>query len=87
MRKILVAVGLAGLALFTGTAAASSKNDRVLHEDKYIEVFKQEGKGGDKNYLYTITEFVDGYGRKCTVVTGASETAIALDCGTIPGGG
>lgn len=62
-----------------GIALAGTGNDRVLKEDKYIEVFKQEGRG-DKNYLYTITEFKDEWGRQCTVVTGSSETAIALDC-------
>jgi hypothetical protein len=80
MLKPVVAATLVGVALFTGAAAASTKNDRVLHEDRYVEVFKQEGHG-DKNYLYTITEFTDRFGRDCTVVTGASESAIALQCG------
>lgn len=85
MKKALIGAGVAALVLLgTGAASAGTQNDRVLHEDKYIEVFKQEGHG-DKNYLYTITGFKDSFGRNCTVVTGASETAIALDCQPLKG--
>ena len=53
-------------------------NDRVLKGNDFIEVFKDDGNG--KNYLYTITEFKDRWGRNCTVVTGDSEQTIAVDC-------
>jgi hypothetical protein len=71
--------------LFAGSVRAdNTDNDRVLRGDKkeFIEVFKKDDSGGDKNYLYTITEFTDKWGRKCTVVTGDSEQTIALDCET-----
>ena len=74
-----IVTGVAIGGAFSYGAWAGSDNDRVLGEDKYIEVFKKEGRG-DKNYLYTITEFEDAHGRQCTVVTGASETSIAIDC-------
>lgn len=62
----------------------NNDNDRVLRGDKkeFIEVFKKDDAGGDKNYIYTITQFKDSWGRECTVVTGDSEKTIALDCET-----
>lgn len=80
MRRLIIGAGVAAVVLFGATAAvASSNNDVVLHENQYKEYFKQEGHG-DKNYLYTVTSITDPFGRRCVVVTGASETAIALDC-------
>lgn len=79
MRKPIIALSILVTGLAGGAISAGSGNDRVLNEDQYIEVFKKEGRG-DKNYLYTITEFEDAWNRQCTVVTGASETAISLDC-------
>lgn len=68
-----------GLPLLVPIFSDSGKdNDRVLKGKEFIEVFKDDGNG--KNYLYTITEFKDRWGRKCTVVTGDSEQTIALDC-------
>lgn len=81
--KRLIPLTVLAIALTGGVVGADdSDNDRVLRGDKgdYIEVFKKDSGGGSKNYLYTITEFKDEWGRQCTVVTGASETAIALDC-------
>ncbi len=77
--RILVALAIIFAALTGGAVIAGTSNDIILKEDKYNEYFKKEGNG-DKNYLYTETEFKDRWGRECTVVTGASETAIALDC-------
>lgn len=63
-------------------AAKNTDNDRVLRGDKgeYVEVFKRDSRHGEKNYLYTITEFTDRWGRHCTVVAGASERTLSLDC-------
>lgn len=86
MKKLV----LGGIFLFTAVvgsivgfgvgaiATAGTSNDRVLGENQYNEYFKKEGS--NKNYLYTETEFKDAWGRKCTVVTGASESTIALSC-------
>jgi hypothetical protein len=82
MTKIIrriIPVTIAAVALTGGIVGAGEGNDRVLGEDKYIEVFKREGRG-DKNYLYTITSFEDEFGRECTVVSGDSEKTLALDC-------
>lgn len=85
MKKALAGASVAAAVLFGATAAsAGTANDTVLHESDYTEVFKQEGHG-KKNYLYTITGFKDSFGRNCTVVTGASETAIAIDCQPLKG--
>lgn len=67
-------------------AAKNTDNDRILRGDRkeYIEVFKRDSAHGYKNYLYTITEFTDRWGRHCTVTTGASEKTIALDCDGSP---
>lgn len=80
-RRLLIVTALfvPGFALVGGLAFAGSGNDRVLKEEDYVEVFKKEGNG-DKNYLYTITEFEDEWGRLCTVVSGDSEKTMALDC-------
>lgn len=74
MSLLAIAVGFFSV----GIAIAGTDNDRVLKEDKYIEVFKKEGS--HKNYMYTITEFIDAWGRVCTVVSGDSEQTIDLDC-------
>jgi hypothetical protein len=77
------AIGIgAALSIAAVALADDEDNDRILRGDRgeYIEVFKKDSSGGEKNYLYTITEFEDAWGRQCTVVTGDSETTIALDC-------
>lgn len=85
MRRLIVGASVAAVVLFGTTAAvASTSNDTVFNEKQYREYFKQEGHG-DKNYLYTVTGITDPFGRRCTVVTGASETAIALSCITPTG--
>jgi len=81
---VATAIG-AGVASVIGGSivlADADDNDRILRGDlnDYIEVFKRDSENGDKNYLYTITEFEDDWGRQCTVVTGDSEMTIALDC-------
>jgi len=73
-----VAAVLGFCVLGSDVGADGKDNDRVLKGRDFIEVFKDDG--GGKNYLYTITEFTDRWGRKCTVVTGDSEQTIALDC-------
>jgi hypothetical protein len=81
--KPLVALTILMMVLACGGVSADNTgNDRVLRGDKkeFIEVFKKDDAGGDKNYLYTITEFKDMFSRDCTVVTGDSEKTIALDC-------
>ena len=88
LRRITV-VTLAIFGLTAGLAAADNKgNDRVLTgtKNEFIEVFKRDEEGGDKNYEYTITEFTDKHGRACTTVTGDSEKTIALDCDWKPKG-
>ena len=79
MMKRLIPLAIVVLGLAGGVVSADSKdNDRVLKGKDFIEVFKDDG--GGKNYLYTITQFKDSWGRECTVVTGDSEKTIALDC-------
>jgi len=75
---VVVLLGLAGGVV----GADNNSNDRILRGDKneYIEVFKKDSANGDKNYLYTITQFKDSWGRICTVTTADSEKTIALDC-------
>jgi hypothetical protein len=90
-RKLIIAIpttavliaGAAGIAV----AADNKGNDRVLTgtKNEFIEVFRRDDPNGDKNYQYTITEFKDKWGRNCTVVTGDSEKAIALDCDKVDG--
>jgi hypothetical protein len=82
-RLIPIPLAVVLLALMGGVVGAdNTSNDRVLRGDKgeYIEYFKKDSANGDKNYLYTETEFKDKWGRQCTVVTGDSEQTIALDC-------
>ena len=81
-RLIPFAVVLLGLAVPAVALAGDTSNDRILRGDKneYIEYFKKDSANGDKNYLYTETEFKDKWGRICTVVTGDSEQTIAMDC-------
>ena len=81
-RLIPFVVVLLGLAVPAVALAGDTSNDRILRGDKneYIEVFKKDSADGDKNYLYTISEFKDKWGRECTVVSGDSEKTIALDC-------
>lgn len=96
--RTLLAIVIVLLVVGAGVAVANDSNktnDRVLHDNSpaytvkekggYGEVFKQEGKG-DKNYLYTVTEFEDRWGRQCTAVSGDSEKTIALDCDLPPQG-
>lgn len=86
MRKRALAVLAAFVVISCGGSAPAgaddTSNDRVLRGDhsEYIEVFKKDSAGGRKNYLYTVTEFKDQWGRECTVVSGDSEQTIALDC-------
>ena len=56
------------------------EGNRIAMKSGYAEVFKRDTPRGDKNYLYTVTEFTDRWGRHCTVLTGASETAVTMDC-------
>lgn len=85
-RRRWLAVPLVALVVLlagdTVAGADAKSNDRILRGDRqeYIEVFKQDAAGGKKNYLYTITEFTDRWGHKCTVITGDSERTIALSC-------
>lgn len=82
--KRLIPLVIVLFALAGGVVSADNNdNDRVLKGKDFIEVFKDDG--GGKNYLYTITEFKDKWGRECTVVTGDSEKTIALDCEEPPG--
>ena len=81
--KALVGLAVVLVALAGGVVGAdNTSNDRILRGDRneYIEVFKKDSANGDKNYLYTITQFKDSWGRQCTVVSGDSEKTIALDC-------
>lgn len=87
MRRRWLALPLVALvALAAGDTVAgaddNTSNDRILRGDNhdYVEVFKKDSANGKKNYLYTVTEFTDKWGRKCTVVTGDSEQTIALSC-------
>lgn len=84
MKKLLALLGIPVIAVSLPimVSADNKSNDRVLTGDKgeFIEVFKRDDSGGDKNYIYTISEFTDKHGRLCTVVTGDSEQTIALDC-------
>lgn len=89
LRRI-IPLTIVAVALTATVAAADNKgNDRVLTGDKneFVEVFKRDDSGGDKNYIYTISEFKDKWGRECTVVTGDSEQTIALDCDRALSGG
>jgi hypothetical protein len=80
MFALVLLIGCSGDSGGGGTGPTS--NDRVLTGKQFTEVFKNDGNG--KNYLYTITEFTDKFGRNCTVVTGDSEKTIALDCEADP---
>lgn len=82
--RALGALIAAVLLMGVGAAAAGTGNDTVLRESQYDEFFKKEGS--NKNYLYTRTEWRDGHGRYCTVVSGDSEKTIALDCDFKPVG-
>lgn len=98
-RRIVVALVLVLVAsiLVGGYAVAGTKdNDKTLYgtdrvqlqfKGGYQEVFKKDSHGSsDKNYLYTVTSFVDAFGRQCTVTSGDSEQTIALDCDYKPTG-
>lgn len=89
---VVGAVGAITWAFVTDAAASSGprSNDRTLFgtdsvtlkfKAGYQEVFKKDTRGANhKNYLYTVTSFTDSFGRSCTVVSGASEQTIAMDC-------
>lgn len=78
----VLTVGLIAGAAGGIAYADDTDNDRILRGDKgeYLEFFKKDSKDGRKNYLYTVTGFVDQFGRECTVVTGDSEKTITVDC-------
>lgn len=75
---VSLALGACGSSDDAGGGGGTTSNDKVLTGNQYTEVFKDEGDG--KNYLYTITEFDNSSGERCTVVTGDSEQTIALSC-------
>lgn len=87
MRKRVFVGALVSLLVVGGHSALAdgpSKNTdndvNLVSPGGFTEYFKRDSSGGRKNYIYTRTEFVDGHGRVCTVITGASESTLAIDC-------
>jgi hypothetical protein len=84
-RKIKAGVAAAILltACSSSANAENTNNDVVLLGDQkqYIEYYKcDDGRGCDKNYLYTRSEIEAPAPGKCVVVTAASEQTIAVSC-------
>lgn len=74
----VVMVGAIGACSSEAGADSTEANDVVLRGKDYTEYFKDEGDG--KNYLYTRTEWDDQAGNHCVVVTGHSESTVAIAC-------
>lgn len=83
--RIKLVGSIIAIVMFAGMGTAYAKNtdnDVSLRGDRgeFIEYFKQDKKGADKNYLYTVSEQDAPALGKCDVYTIASESYIQVVC-------
>lgn len=93
MKKILAGI-IVGLVLGgSGSAYAVSRKQSESNDNVYVgtrqefkEFYKQDAPGGDKNYIYTVTNRPIPAQGTCDIYTFDSETYAFPVCNPLPNG-